>query len=202
MSRSKTLQSISPSQGLKIKKEISDNLLGRYQYMLLEQIYCWFEGYEKIAWKAITEMVRDRQLVLVPGEKNDLVKVSFFRGDIDEDRLRAFWALIKLKRIQEEKENLINIHIPHNPESCIKISFFIEGSDVETQILRIRQGSENKDSFEVCSMDPKIKDEKEKSFLPVRFVIIDSEEQIPYINIQNIMSFMKVDKDGNVKLVN
>lgn len=205
MPRSKTIQSLSPSQGLKIKKEICNELLGRYQYLLLEQIYSWFEGYEKIAWKAVNEMVRDRQLTIIPGRKgkDDLVKMSFVKGDIDSDRLSAFWALIKLKKMQEAKGNAIKVHIPHNQESCIKISFFIEGCDDETQILKVRQGFEQMNVFEVHSIDPDVdwNDEKELKYLPDRFIIIDNEEQIPYIDIPNVISFMKVDQAGSVTMV-
>lgn len=191
---------ISPSRGLKIQETISNELIGRYRELLMSQLYSWFDEKDgNIVYRTVTKLLKKRVFTIVPDPKDkgrELIKAAFYNQILDKEMLAAFWALIFLKDYKAEQGVPLVTHYPDKGNTCAKISAFFEDSDGETQILYCKQGFENRDYAAIQFNEP------EEEYLPDRFVIIESEEQIPHIRISNIVAYLMVEEDGTVSVIN
>lgn len=191
---------ISPSRGLRIQEIISNELIGNYRELLLSQIYEWFgEDDVNVVWRIINQMLKRGELVVVADPKNrgrELIKAAFYKQPFDKEMIAAFWVLIFLRDVKAEDDVALITHIPDMGNTCSKISLFFEDSDTETQILYCKQGFERRDYAAL-----QFEESSEEEDVPDRFVIIESEEQIPYIRISNIVAYLMVDEDGTVHVI-
>ena len=180
---------------LDVKKEI-ENLMQNYKYLYADQIYRWFDDDDKfVVKKCIEKIIRERK-VFYNTDSGILQNIAYY-GMFDQDFLNSFWVMIALNKIQKSMKNHIYMHLPHlsKDNTCKKISFFIKPDSRESQILVIRKGTEQSSNLEI-----QINDCDDERFLPERFILIDSEDQIPYIQIKNVRAYAIL-IDGKVKFI-
>lgn len=191
---------ISPSRGLKIQETISNELIGRYRELLMSQIYCWFDKEDQnVVYNIVSKLLKKGVFTVVPDPKNrgrELIKMAFYGQQFDKELLAAFWALIFLRDIKAEEGVSLVTHCPDKGNTCVKISAFFEDSDTETQILYCKQGFENRDYAAIQFDEP-----DDEEYFPDRFAIIESKEQIPHIQISNIVAYLIVEEDGTVYVI-
>lgn len=180
---------------IRIKKEI-EKLLNDYNYLYSNQIYRWFDSKDKYAIrKVLNDMVRSKKVVY--DSESGIIQNIVYYDSLEEKSLNAFWVMIALNNIQKDMGNNIYLHLPHSKENtCKKISFFITPSSRESQILVIKEGEEESANYEINS-----KDCRDKRYMPERFILIESTDQIPYIQIDNIVAYVLLMNDGKVKFV-
>lgn len=169
---------------LDVKKEIED-IMQSYKYLYSDQIYRWFDSDDKfVVKKCIEKIIRERK-VFYNTDSGILQNIAYY-GMFDQDFLNAFWVMIALNNIQKNMGNHIYMHLPHlsKDNTCKKISFFIKPDSRESQILVIRKGNEQSSNLEI-----QMNDCDDERFMPERFVLIESEDQIPYIKIKNVRAY-------------
>lgn len=182
-------------KGVRIKKEI-EKLLNDYNYLYADQIYRWFDVKDQfVVKKFLKKIMHDKNLVY-DADTGIIQNIAYY-DSFDEKFLNAFWVMIALNNIQKKMGNHIYLHLPSSKNnSCKKISFFITPTARESQILVIRKGEEQSASYEV-----NLKECTEEQYLPERFILIDSPEQIPYIDIKNVIAYAQVIDDGKVQFI-
>lgn len=192
--------SISPTRGLKIQETISNELIGHYRVLMMSQLYRWFDENDgNIVYRTVTKLLKKGIFTFVADPKDkgrELIKAAFYNQPLDKELLTAFWVLIFLRDVKSEENVSLVTHYPDKGDTCVKISAFFEDSDTETQILYCKQGTENRDYAAIQFDEP-----TDEEFMPDRFAIIESEEQIPYIKISNIIAYLMVDEDGTVHVI-
>lgn len=180
---------------LDVKKEIED-IMQNYKYLYSDQIYRWFDADDKfVVKKCIEKIIRERK-VFYNTDSGILQNIAYY-GMFDQDFLNAFWVMIALNNIQKNMGNHIYMHLPHlsKDNTCKKISFFIKPDSRESQILVIRKGNEQSSNLEI-----QMNDCDDERFMPERFILIESEDQIPYIKIKNVRAYALL-IDGKVKFI-
>lgn len=178
-----------------VKKEIEE-LMQNYKYLYSDQIYRWFDIDDKFVVKKCIEKILRERKVFYNSDSGILQNIAYY-GMFDQNYLNAFWVMIALNNIQKNMGNHIYIHLPNlsKDNTCKKISFFIKPESRESQILVIRKGTEQSSNIEI-----QMNDCDDERFMPERFILIDSEDQIPYIQIKNVKAYAIL-TDENVTFI-